>query len=169
MEQLERQKLSKKKLTDLDKASSEAQYDYKNNEIKRQKYTDKANKLLRKGKTNKAQQYQSKAKEYENERNSAEKRAKAIDKNINNVINTAMKDGYDVTMTRIGRMPSTMKGKNFVAQLAGGLAFSVPYMIAKDRQFKKYGQTSQVSEGYLYDVKPGAGTVTEKRKDLKLR
>ena len=155
----------KKRLTSLDEASGEAQYDYKTHEIKRQKYIDKSIKTKNEAKSAK---YQEKAKMHEAERDAAERRVKNITGRINDTVNKAMKDGYDITMTRIGRMPSGMKGRQFAYSLMAGPIGGAALTAAREATFKKYGQQSAVSEGFMYKVTPGAGIVTEKRKDLKL-
>lgn len=170
----------RKALTSMDKESANVQYDYKVNEIKRQKLTDKANKAREKGKDEKANEYESRAKEYEKNRDSAEKKAKDIDNKINSVINKALKDGYNVEMQAIARKPSTLKGKEVALTLAGSaaivftpmsvlypvagsvLAGNVGHAIGSHAYFKNRGQGSYLSEGFRYKVNPGSGTLTQK-------
>lgn len=159
----------KKQLTEYDKASANAQYDYKRNEIKRQKFVDKADRADLKGKTNKAKMYEEKAKEYESERDTAERRVKNIDKTINDIINNAQREGYDVTMTRMARQAKSQKTKQFVFQLMAGPIGNAAYIGMQEAKSKRHGLGSSFSEGYSYKVTPGAGIVTEKRKDLKIR
>lgn len=159
----------KKQLTTYDKASADAQYDYKRHEIKRQKFVDKADKAELKGKNNKAEMFKQKAKEHESERDSAERRVKNIDKTINNIINNAQREGYDITMTRMARQAKTQKTKQFLFQLMAGPIGNGAYIGLQEAASKRHGLGSSFSEGYIYKVTPGAGIVTEKRKDLKIR
>jgi hypothetical protein len=150
----------KERLTGLDQESANAQYDYKYNEVKRQKYSDKASKARLKGKSEKASKFEERAKQHESERDIAERRLKGIDKNINSIIDSALRDGYDVKMTKIARQADSQASKMIRNQILFGPIGNASYMIAQQRSFKKAGQGGSFSEGFKYDVKPGAGMVT---------
>ncbi len=175
----------KKSLTRMDKDSAEAQYGYKTNEIKRQKFVDKASRAEKHGNMERAKEYTDKAKQAEKDRDRSYKKAKELDKRINDTVNKAMKDGYDITMTKCLRTPSAIKGKraaSYALTAVGGVSLGLlvpgaPMWVGAAVggttgaalstggavKYSKHGQASPLSEGFKYNVRPGSGNVTIKR------